>query len=212
MNKYSPYLSDIHATLTEMYERQQQYIRDKASAEALSSSLRAELVNAKVQAVETSAREDILALCEDLKTRALRFAEASKEIVSHWDNSGSTELQNLFKLIELNGKAITRDQVISTAECIRGDYVSLAAVAGAYDKVKNAEAAEEIRKLMPDIGAAMQKMIEGAELVKGIAFVIDKLTRPYYELCKALGHPYDPNEFENFFEMDQWRREAGLIN
>ncbi len=212
MNKYSPYLSDIHSTLMEMYERQQQYIEDKASAEALSSTLIAELVTAKVQAVETSAREDILALCEKLKERALRFAEASKDLVSQWDNSGSTELQNLFNLIELNGKAITRAQAISTAECIRGDYVSLAAVAVAYDKAKNVDAAEEIRKLMPDIGAAMQKMIESAELIKGIAFVIDKLTRPYYELCKALGHAYNPNEFENLFEMDQWRREAGLIN
>lgn len=56
----------------------------------------------------------------------------------------------------------------------------------------------------------MKKMLECSEIIKTINYGVDQIAEPYYELCEALGDTYNPAEFDNPFEMETWRTEAGL--
>ncbi|KAF5028363.1 hypothetical protein DSECCO2_659840 [anaerobic digester metagenome] len=67
-----------------------------------------------------------------------------------------------------------------------------------------------MEKLRPDVPALMGKMLERSEKVKAVKYGVDQIAKPYYELCEALSDTYTPAEFENPFEMETWRAEAGL--
>ena len=219
MSKLAPYLSDIHATLFGMYNRQQLYVeriaQNKAqaaeTAKAYGISENDALANMKAaQEEEAAARADLASLHEELKERTERLLVKNEEMTRDWPNANSTALQNLFKVIELSGEHMGKAQAVATAGEFRGDYISLRAIAEAYRKVNNAVAVPVVENLIPDVAALMKQMMERSEKVQAIKYGVDQVARPYYELCEALGDTYNPAEFENPFEMETWRTEAGL--
>lgn len=219
MSKLAPYLSEVHATLTGMYDRQQLYIERMSqykaqateTAKAYGISVHDAMSKLKAaQEEEAAARTDLTALHEQLVERAGQLVTKNEEMAKDWPNASSAALQNLFKVIELSGEHIGKVQAAATASEFRGDYISLRSIAEAYRKAGNDHAAQAMEKLLPDAPALMKQMRERSEKVKAVKYGVDQIARPYYELCEALGDTYNPAEFENPFEMETWRTEAGL--
>ncbi len=219
MSKLVPYLSDVHATLTGMYNRQQLYVermnqykaQAAETAKAYGASVHDAMSKLKAaQEEEAAARADLTALHEQLTERAGQLVTKNEEMAKDWPNASSAALQNLFKVIELSGEHVDRAQAIARADAFRADYISLRAIVEAYRKAGHDLAAQAVEKLLPDAPALMQQMLERSEKVQTIKYGVDRIAKPYYALCEALGDTYSPAEFENPFEMETWRTEAGL--
>ena len=219
MSKLAPYLSDIHATLAGMYDRQQLYIdrmsqyKAQATETAKAYGISVHDAMSKLKAAqeeEAAARANLTALHEQLVERVGQLVTKNEEMAKDWPNASSAALQNLFKVIELSGEHVDRAQATATASEFRGDYISLRAIAEAYRKAGNDFAVQAVEKLLPDVPALMRQMLERSEKIKAIKYGVDQIGKPYYEMCEALGETYGSAEFENPFEMETWRTEAGL--
>lgn len=220
MSKLKSHLEKCVSIVKEIQERQQLHQQKKINLEAKAKK---DLEQYGVQLFDdaripgmndekAAAQADIADMKKRLSAAVQELAEEYKAARSEFTNAGSIELSNVLKVVELTGATFSNAEAVGIASGLKGDFVSMQAVAAAFQKAENGQAAAAVLDLVPDIPGLVSHVSKLADPNdRNIHVATTRLVAPFFSAAEKMGDDIgSSNDFTEVFERENWLQEAGL--